>query len=164
MQAYITSVFSAVLIATIISMIVPNKKLFKFIKSFLSIFVMIVILKPILYYNGEFITNGVMETNYIFSDLTKEKEYITFIYDKKNEENVSVCSKILNDLELYDTKTLINYQIDEDMQYKIKNIKIFLSKTEFNNTKQHKIIIETAVNKISETFSIEKEKILIYDK
>lgn len=165
MTEYILSVFSVVTISSIITMIYPNGKLHKFLKTILSVFVLIVIISPVINFlnSNDFFTENSSNTVQT-SNLLEQKNYLEYIYSKKTEENINICENILKKYNVTDTEIDVIYRITESAEYKIEKIRINLKKVEFTSETEHKHIIDKAIFDISQTLNIDKENVLFYGK
>lgn len=159
MKEWILSIGTTVLLTTIISLILPDGKIGKFIKGIFLIIVLLVILKPL----ANIKDSGLSDMSiFVNTETNIQSEYLNYIYDKKIKKHEEVCEKIIENIGIYKAKTSIQYSISE-MGMEIQKVNINLKNSVIISDKEHIDIIEEIKANIMSYLNIENEKLVIYE-
>ena len=156
MKEYIVSIAAVILITTVLTIVIPNGKIGKFIKGLFSIVIILVILSPI--------TNLSFEApnlNDINTSVSFQEDYLYFIATNKIESLEKDSQIILENCGIKHAEVCIDFIVKENYSTSIKNVKINLKKAVIISNGQHINIIEEGVNLVSKYLSVDKEVIFV---
>ncbi len=152
MKDYIINVFSVVIIAVILSLLIPKGRMAKSIKSILTCVISLVIIMPFSKLNyGEFLDN-LSSTQ----DINYQIDYLDYVYEKKNLNYEKNIDEILSEYSILNAKSKIKYSVNEKNEYLPISVNINLANANYDipsyNNNKIKII-----EKIQILLNIEKE-------
>lgn len=159
MKDWILSIGVTIIIITILSFMLPSGKLSNLIKSFFSILLMLVVLRPL--------TTLTQEKNFeIFystsSEINLQDNYLHFIENKVIDKYKKQCEDVLNKFNIKQAEiTIILGDENLNISY-IKKIYINLEKAVIISNTEHINIIDEIKDNISTFFNIENNKVEIY--
>ena len=125
MKSWIFSVCAIVMITTIISFILPEGKMGKYIKGIFSLFIVFIIIKPLSY---------IKENDFDYTAIINQEsvdlqyDFIEYISLKKIEEYKEICLDILINNGIQKGDIEINYLLDDLSNIKIEEVKVNLQK------------------------------------
>lgn len=160
MKEWVISIVSTILIVSSLSMIMPNGKLGKYVKSILSVLVLLVIVKPVLSLKNI----SFDDFNFSMIDVDYQTDYLEYITNQKVNEMTKTCKEIIknnfkNDFSDFDVE--LQYETNDKYEIILKNVQINLSKAVINSFDEHKIIIDSIKNEICNCLNIEKSLVVI---
>lgn len=159
-KSWVLSVVSCTIITTIIFFIAPDGKIGKLIKCIFSIIISLIILKPITFVlNNDFI----FDEEHLQLNTTIQTDYLNYINEKKIDLLYEQCEQILLKNGIKGAIIDFNLQFDENFQFSINDLKVYLDKAVISSSLQHIHIIDNVKNDISKNMGIHVDKILIYE-
>lgn len=154
MKEWIISICVITFLIGISSVILPEGKIGKYIKSIFSIVTVLVIISPILK-----IDLSSFNFNQFFSkDIQIQQEYIDYIDKKMDEEIKKTCSQQLIKQHLNYSKIETSY-IEKNDENILCKITIYLNYTSNQVDKEHIIVIEELRSEITKLINIDKNNI-----
>ena len=118
MSSWVLSITSIVILTSIISMILPEGRLNKSIKSIFSLLVVLVIIQPFFTLTGKDID---FDTIFSENNITLQVDYLEYIQSQKITNYQNNCQKILKNYGIDSASVDINYTVNN----KQINIEIF---------------------------------------
>lgn len=158
MKEWIFNIGTTVLLVSVITILLPDGKTGKFIKSIFSILILFVAIKPMATFSKIQLDNNIVYSEEI--DIEIQKDYIKFTFEKKKAEYEQNCYKILENLGVSNAKIEIFYS-DTDLVFNIENVKIDLSNSVIISDKEHIFIIEEIKEKITSYLCINDSILVI---
>ena len=157
MAGWLLSVFSAVMIVSLTSLLLPEGRLSKFVKPFVSLVIMFVVLSPIVNI-GEFISGDAFENGtYIETD----KDVLSRIASAKIEYYSENCVKIAEKNGIKNCTVQIEYNVNENMMPTVKGVSVNLKNAVISSDNEHIVILQRLKKEISEYLSIEESGVKI---
>lgn len=157
MKEWILSIGAVAVISAIIGLIIPDGRTGKLIKWFCSITVIMVVISPIK--NLKTVDVNLFEKD-VKTVLTDEN-YMNFTIGKKIENIEKKCIETFENKGIKDVKVYIEYSVEEDYSYIIKNVVINLENSVMNSYDEHIVIIEECKTFIAEYLNIDKGAISV---
>lgn len=157
MTSWLLSVFSAVLFISVSALILPEGKMAKFIKPFISIAVILVVLAPISDISGFFDGTGLEDNRVIETD----KEFLNRIAISKIDLYSENCVKIAQKNGINGSTALIEYSIDENGQPVIYGVQINLENAVISAGYEHIVILQRLKQDVSEYLRIDETGVKI---
>ena len=159
-KSWVISVVSCVILTIIITFVTPEGRLGKVIKCVFSIVVSLVILQPITYvFDNEF--------DYVFSDVTLDNliqtDYLDYVFDVKIKSLKSQAKLVAENNGITNAEFEIILDDQNNLQFLIKEFRVYLDKAVISSNKEHIDIIESLKNDLSKNLSIETDKVIIYE-
>ena len=159
-KSWVISVVSCVILTIIITFVTPEGRLGKVIKCVFSIVVSLVILQPITYvFDNEF--------DYVFSDVTLnnliQTDYLDYVFDVKIKSLKSKAKLVAENNGITNAEFEIIVDDQNNLQFLIKEFRVYLDKAVISSNKEHIDIIESLKNDLSKNLSIEIDKVIIYE-
>ena len=154
MKEWILSIWSFLILVSVITLFIPNKSVKKILKSIFIVILTVLIIKPFVKYKSidSFIKdNNIFELNDSFIEKTENKR-ITEL-EKSLEEYLS--NKSFPDL-----KIDIAYLIDEDYSINILKVNVNLEKSGIKNDKDNKLVIDKITDEIIYMLNVKKEDVV----
>ncbi len=165
-KTWILSIAGIIILSAMLSLILPEGKAGKLIKSILALLVILVIIKPLfsIFSGGE--VSFTPENQTI---VTEQQNFIDYINGKKIESYKTNTEQILKNHDVYDAQieiiVLTDNEITNDTNGEpiIQKIIIDLKNSVIKSDSPHKYIIKDLKNDLAEYFSLSQEKIEIYE-
>ena len=165
-KTWILSIAGIIILSAMLSLILPEGKAGKLIKSILALLVILVIIKPLfsIFSGGEV---SFMPENQTI--VTEQQNFIDYINGKKIESYKTNTEQILKNHGVYDAQIEIIVLTDNDInEYTnegpiIQKIIIDLKNSVIKSDSPHKDIIKDLKKDLAEYFSLSQEKIEIYE-
>lgn len=159
MLSWIISVFSAVTVITVVSLLLPDGKLAKFIKPFVSLILILLILSPITdiekyFYDGE---------EFYDSAITMDTDFLIKTTQAKIDKRKENCIKIAEKNGITGAIVIIEYSVDENYSPKINEVRINLQNAVISSESEHIVILQRLIKEISEYLSISEEGVKIVE-
>ena len=152
MKDYVINVFSVVIIAVILSLLIPKGKMAKSIKSILTCVISLVIILPFSKLNYDEFLDNLSSTQ----DINYQIDYLDYVYEKKNQNYEKNIDEILSEYSILNAKSKIKYSVSEKNEYVPISVNINLANANYDipNYNNNKIKI---IEKIQILLNIEKE-------
>lgn len=158
MTEWIVSVFSTVLIVAIISVVLPEGKLFGFVKPFISLIVVLIIVAPIV--NADGITESFTATD---SAVETDGNFLEYVALSKIDFYCENCIKIAENNGINGCEIKIQYTVDEDGALKIHGAKINLQNAVITSDSEHIVILQTVKRQICAYLNVEETGATFYE-
>lgn len=160
MKKWILSLGIVVIIVAIISLILPEGKLGKYIKSICSLIVILAVLQPLLNLkqievNFNTLING--------NDATIQVDFINYISGAKIKEYEKNCNLLAENVGLEYIETVIEYSINDDAKIVIKKVNLNLKDAVIISDKEHIDIIEEVIDAVAKYLNVNKEIVVVYE-
>ncbi len=160
MKSWLLRISITIVIISIMSLILPNGKLSKYIKSIFSLIITLVIIQPLFNFKEtQFILN--------FNDSTTETLYqeqlLEYISNQKIKTLESKCKKEIENLGVKEAKVDIQYLCKDGEIKQILKVEIDLSDSVIISDKTNINIIEEIKNVVSNYLSIDSNVVVIYE-
>ena len=160
MKSWIISISAVVIITAVISLILPEGKIGKYIKSIFSLFIVFTIIKPLFYIkNSEFNYENIFNQN----EIELQFGFIEFISQEKIKEYENNCINILEKVGVNNALVEIIYSNDNQSKIKIEFINVNLKNSVIISDKSHIDIIKEIKNNISTYLNVSIESVKIYE-
>jgi len=159
-KGWVITICAVVLLTTIITILVPNGRTSFVIKGVFSLLTTLIIISPIC----QVVNNG-----FSFNDFTLENpieiqdDFVDYIGTKRAEEYKNGCEKILVELGITKPEIEINYIIDENYNFSIKNAIVNLKSAVINSNSAHIDIIKDVKKSLSRYLSITESEVDVYE-
>lgn len=157
MKNYLLTISTTVLLTSVVSLILPEGKMGKYIKSFFSVLVLLVIISPVVSLSELDLKNTFSDSKVI------QEDYLEYIYTSKTSSLEKDCVNILKNFGVENAKVEIQYDIGENYEYSIKNAIIYLCDAVINSNGEHINNIEESISNISNYLQVERKFIKIYE-
>lgn len=159
MKEWLLSVFSAVLIVSLICLILPKGKLSKFAKPFISLIIILIILTPILNVN-EFYEN-IMDINGVSVEI--DTEFLQYITTSKIDFYTENCVKIAQKNGINGSDILIEYNVNNDSKVLVTGVSVSLKNAVITSENEHIVILQRLKEELSEYLGIDETGVKIYE-
>ncbi|MBQ8197621.1 MAG: hypothetical protein IJZ73_06150 [Clostridia bacterium] len=159
-KGWVITICAVVLLTTIITILVPNGRTSFVIKGVFSLLTTLIIISPICH---------VVNNGFSFNDFTLENpieiqyDFVDYIGTKRAEEYKNGCEKILVELGVTKAEIEINYLIDENYNFSIKNAIVNLKSAVINSNSAHIDIIKDVKKSLSRYLSITESEVDVYE-
>ncbi|MBQ3597055.1 MAG: stage III sporulation protein AF [Clostridia bacterium] len=155
MNVWLKQIIALVIVVTIISLIFPDKQTGKLVKGIFSIIIVVTFLNPFLSLNNLFIDYEYDTFNsQVFNDYNYD--YLDYTFDKKSR----LIEKDIEDFILskygFVSKATVIYDVSDNLQYLIKNIKININFDGFYKDNEHIVVIEEIKSFLSSNYNLSK--------
>ena len=156
MKEYVISIGAVILVTTVLTIIIPQGKIGKFVKGFFSIIITLVILSPLSNLSlDEFNLND-------FNVNSKyQHDFLYYVAENKIASLEQDSQIILENSGIKNAEVDIDFIVNDDYSTSIKNVKINLKKAVIISNGQHINIIEEGVNYVSKYLSVDKGVIVV---
>ncbi|MBQ8426622.1 MAG: hypothetical protein IJX16_02545 [Clostridia bacterium] len=159
MKEWIFSIGATVLLVSIITLILPDGKIGKFIKSIFSILILMVTIKPLISIDK---SNINYESIFDVVDIKVQENYINYTFEERKKSYEYSCQEILIDLGIENAIVEIIYE-NSNMEFKILSVKINLINSVIKSYKEHIFIIEEIKKEITSYLNIDDSILVIYE-
>lgn len=160
MKSWVLSIISTVFVVSLIILILPNGKLSKYIKSTLSLVVVLVIVSPLFKLNNIEIN---FENIFANSNVIIQQEYIDYVNQEKIKTLIDKCQILISEIGVEGAKTSMDYYVDEQNTIIILDFTVYLKNAVINSENEHIVIIDKLKNTLSEFLKINKEQVVVYE-
>lgn len=160
MKSWVLSIVIVVFSITAISMLFPNGKTGKFIKSIFSLILILVALNPLDNLN---FSNLIRNDFYVDDDIYLQSDYIDFINKNKVNYYIKNCNLILEELGVFNSEINILFSDEENFKSKITKVIINLKNAVIKSDKEHIVIIENVKSRILEYLNLDSSGLMIYE-
>ena len=158
MNGWILSIGAIIVITTIITIILPEGKMGKFIRGYFALIIMVVILNPLLNLDGSCLVdfdNNEVEGVFIQNDFI---DYVTRQKITKLQKN---CEKICENKGISNAVVTIEYSVTENADYEILLVVVNLKKSVIISNGEHIDNIEVIRQTIADYLSIDLKLISV---
>lgn len=160
MKKWILSLGIVVIIVAIISLILPEGKLGKYIKGICSLIVILAVLQPLLNLKQiEINFNTLINGN----EATIQVDFINYISGAKIKEYEKNCNLLAENVGLEYIETVIEYSINDDAKIVIKKVNLNLKDAVIISDKEHIDIIEEVIDAVAKYLNVNKEIVVVYE-
>ena len=160
MKAWILSVSAVVMITAIITLVLPEAKIGKYIKSIFSLFIIFTIIKPLFYIKeSEFDYKNIFYQN----NIELQYDFIEYVSQEKINEYEKQCLKILENSGIQKSLLKISYSLEVDSKIKIEQVTINLKNSVIISDKEHIDIIKESKQNIASYLNIKEDLVKIYE-
>ena len=160
MKAWILSVSAVVMITAIITLVLPEGKIGKYIKSIFSLFIIFTIIKPLFYIKeSEFDYKNIFYQN----NIELQYDFIEYVSQEKINEYEKQCLKILENSGIQKSLLKISYSLEVDSKIKIEQVTINLKNSVIISDKEHIDIIKESKQNIASYLNIKEDLVKIYE-
>lgn len=160
MKEWVISVTVAAFSTSVISLILPNGKLSKYIKSVFSLIMVFVVLQPVFKLKNIEVDFDKMFNN---SEYTFQMDYLDYFNNKKIEIYKENCSTIIRDNGVDAFEIEIIYSINDFSELIVEKVVINLKNSVINSDKDHIDIIVGIKNVISKYLNINSNAVVVYE-
>ena len=160
MKNWIISLGTIIILSSLITIILPEGKLNKFIKCYLSLIIMIVIIQPI---------TSIKSLNFNFENVFQENQielqydYLEYVANIRINNYIDNCKKIAKDVGVDGLIVEIMYEIDENNEIIFNNVLLNFKNSVIISDKEHIDIIEEVKTSICKYLDVEQNKVVIYE-
>lgn len=160
MKNWIISLGTIIILSSLITIILPEGKLNKFIKCYLSLIIMIVIIQPI---------TSIKSLNFCFENIFQgnqielQYDYLEYVANIRINNYIDNCKKIAKDVGVDGLIVEIMYEIDENNEIIFNNVLLNFKNSVIISDKEHIDIIEEVKTSICKCLDVEQNKVVIYE-
>ena len=160
MKDWIISVSAVVIITAIVTLILPEGKMGKYVKSIFCILILLTIIKPLVFLKDlEFNYESILTKNAI----VLQEDFIGYTLEKQVNQTINKCKNLLEDIGVNDPTINIDYTIDSNFNPNIRQVIVNLKNSVIISDKEHIDIIKEVKNIISSYLFIEKNLVMVYE-
>lgn len=159
MAEWLVSVFTAVFVVSVLSILIPEGRLAKFVKPLISLMVIIIVIAPIVnkeMYTGNFIT----ATN---ADIKTDADFLEYVNRSKIDLYTKNCVKIAEKNGINGSEILIEYSIDDNFTIKISAVSVNLKNAVISSNEEHIVILQRLRDELSDYLGIGVSGVKIYE-
>ncbi|MBO4251499.1 MAG: hypothetical protein J5911_02420 [Clostridia bacterium] len=157
MKSWILSVFSSVLLVSLLSLILPEGKITRFVKPFIFLSVITVILYPLSNIQ-KFLNEAVFDNNKI---IETDKSFLMQITISKIDLYSANCIKIAENCGINGSEIKIEYNVSENYEPIINGVQINLENAVITAKDEHIVILQTLKKSISNYLRIDETGVKI---
>lgn len=161
MKNWILSIVSIIIIIEIISMILPEGKMGKYIRGTFSLFIMLLILRPMLNFNLDNLYQDITFSNKY--EVVYQDDYLEYTTEKKKKGIEDNVRNTLSHCGIFDAYFVIDYSCDTNNCLIAEKVSVNLENAVIISDKEHINIIEDVKTAISILLSIDKGAVLVYE-
>ena len=158
MAVWISNVFSSVFLVTVICLLLPNGRLAKFVKPFISLILILIILSPVVNFNGLIDDVSAIKVSF---DL--DENFLLDTARAKIDKLQLNCVKIAESNGINGATVLIEYSVNENYEPEISEVKIYLQNAVITSESEHIVILQRLKKGIAEYLSITENWVKIYE-
>lgn len=162
MKTWLLSVGAMILLTALITLILPNGRTNKLIRSVFALLTLLVIVQPLVSLKtgeAEIVIPSITNDNEIYL----QEDFLGYIIEKRNENKEKECGKILSEKGINGAFVEIGYITDGKASYEIKKVTVNLTESVIFPDKEHIDIIEVIRTEIADYLKTDKEVIYIYE-
>lgn len=158
MSIWIFNVFSSVFLITVISLLLPEGRLSKFVKPFMSLILIVIILSPLIDFKE--IINDMNTTDKI---IEIDGEFLNNTMLAKIDKYQQNCIKLAEKNGINGASVIIEYSVDENYLLKIYGAKINLQNAVISSESEHIVILQRLKKDVSEYLSLSEKGVKIVE-
>lgn len=160
MSAYILSICGAVIISALVTIIMPEGKLGKFINGILKIFCVFIMLVPIVNWVsslkiGDFKGESVAQ-------VSLDEEYLNYFFQKQADSFSEEIREFVEKEFSLEASVVTDWDCS-DYAFSVRKVKIIIKKFGMNGNGEHIMIIEQIRTRVSEIAKINREIVEVYE-
>ena len=142
-----------------IAIILPEGRLAKFVKPFVSLVVVLIIVSPIVNFDG------INEDFIIASENSVETDadFLNYIARSKIDLYTENCIKIAKKNGISGSTAHIKYTVNENTALKIDGVTINLQNAVISSDSEHIVILQTLKKEISEYLNLRETEVEFYE-
>lgn len=159
MASWLISVFSAVFVVSVLSLILPEGRLAKFVKPLISLVVIIIVIAPFINYEGD-ISDFTEVGN---TEVKTDANFLEYIARSKIDLYTKNCVKIAEKNGINGSEFLIEYSVAENFTIKISSVSVNLANAVITSDDEHIVILQRLKKEISEYLVIDVSGVKIYE-
>ncbi len=159
MKEWLLSVFTAVLIVSVIFIILPQGKLSKFVKPFVSMIVILIVLSPVINVDGNFGVDFDSES----ASVEIDTEFLNYIAKAKIDFYTENCIKTAQKNGINGSEILIEYNAAIDGAIIITGVSVNLKNAVISSESEHIVILQKLKRELSEYLGIDETGVKIYE-
>jgi len=158
MKNWILSIGAVIILTSILTLILPNSKLGKNIKSIFSLMIVLIILQPIVK-----LKDGRMNFDKINTEqaIILQDDFIHYIAEQKITNYEHKCQNFLIEKGINNAKTSIDYIVNTNGQVEIILVNVDLTNSVINSDLEHIDITEVICYEFSKILNVDKNKVKI---
>lgn len=160
MKVWLFSVFTVALTITVLSLILPEGKIAKFSKPFISLIAVIIIVSPFI--NTEELLSGNL-TLEDYKTVETDSEFIEYTVRAKIDKYRLNCVKIAENNGIIHSEIIINYTVDENYGIRLIGAEINLTNAVITSEDKHIVILQRLKDEVSAYLNVDKAGIEIYE-
>lgn len=160
MKNWLLSICVTVIIISVFTIIAPQGKIGKFIKSIFNIALVLVIVKPVINIDMDSVISKIINSG---NEVVFQTEYLNVISERKADIYEKNCILIIEDCGVNDASVVIDYILEEDGFFHIENVSVNLKNSVFISDKEHIDIIDEIRERLGEYLNVKSEAIDIYE-
>ncbi|MBR0189041.1 MAG: hypothetical protein IJQ23_01490 [Clostridia bacterium] len=159
MAEWLISVFTAVFVVSVLSILLPEGRLSKFVKPLISLVVIIIVVTPLTNSEG-YTENFTKESN---AEIKTDADFLGYITRSKIDLYIKNCVKIAEKNGINGSEILIEYSIDDNFTIKISAVLVNLKNAVISSDDEHIVILQRLSSEISDYLKIDASKVTIYE-
>lgn len=160
MKEWLLGISATVLLTSVVSLILPEGRSGKYVKSFFSVLVVLVIISPVIRLaNSDFRFSDLLYSDNVFY----QDDYIFYINEAKTETMENNCTLLLKEKGVLNAVVKINYTVSEDYIYSIEKVEVFLDNAVIKSDGEHINIIEEISVAVSDYLNIDIKAVNVYE-
>ena len=158
MSAYILSVCGAVVLSSLVTIILPEGKIGKFINGILKIFCVFVMLVPLVNWVSDLRFNP--PENSANSSVSLDEDYLHYFYEKQSEA-VSIDIQKSVEKKFNIEVNVVTEWKKEEYVFSIRKVRVKIKNFGMYGNDEHIIVVEQIKTWISETIKLDREDIIV---
>ena len=159
MAEWLISVFTAVFVVSVLSILLPDGRLSKFVKPLISLVVIIIVIAPLT--NSEWYTEILTkESN---TAIKTDVDFLGYINRSKIDLYTKNCVKIAEKNGINDSEILIEYSVDDNFTIKIFAVSVNLKNAVISSEDEHIVILQRLSSEIGDYIGIGAAGVKIYE-
>ena len=145
---------------SIISLLLPNGKMGKYVKCVFSLLVVFVVLKPVVFLGDN---NATLDQIYsdVHTDIPLQENYLDFVFEKKVESLEQNCEKLLENHQIFNVNIKIDVDSDYFQELRIKKVTANFENAVIKSENKHIDIIDVK-NIIADYLGVSNNVVEIY--
>lgn len=159
MTGWIFSVFSAVIIVSVISIVLPDGRTSKFVKPFISLVLILIIVSPIV--KSDTALDGIFNASE--NVLETDADFLEYIAASKIDFYTKNCIKTAEKNGIIGSDILIKYNIDKQGTINIYGVSVNLQNAVISSESEHIVILQSLKKEISDYLKIEESGVEFYE-
>ena len=156
MQSYILSIITSILLVSVCSIILPEGKMGKYIKSIFSLIIIIVMINPLLnYFNSNNFTELSLNNSVEYYN---DENYLDYVFNKKIENTTKNVENVLFQQKIDSSVEIIYEILDYDIV--VKKVNVILQNDSISKEDEH-IIITAIKQTVAKCLNISEEIVFV---
>lgn len=159
MSGWLISVFTAVFVVSVLSILLPEGRLSKFVKPLISLVVIIIIIAPIVNSGGydlQSLTTG-------GRDVKVDADFLEYISRSKIDAYRENCVKIAEKNSINGSEILIQYTVDDNFAINIYGVSVNLKNAVITTDEEHIVILQRLKDDIAAYLKLKETEVNIYE-